>query len=210
MFGKISTRVNFSLLLLTVVILYCFSASVVAQQRKVPKEPFQIVDASTGKPIQEVIVIPRYSSFEGVSTMLGEGPGSGTYKDYLDKPFVYRTGELFLIKRPRSGGLPLLPFVFIGKVRSIEGILIIAPKYRPLWVSNLWSTSDERKLNLTPILDNEWSLLMEKELSPLVKDHSQIEHNCRIWDLPEQCNLKIYYNEKERGLILSFLQKNWK
>jgi hypothetical protein len=129
---------------------------------------------------------------------------------YLDNPFVYRTGEPFKVKQPRVfTGLPLL-FVFIGKGRDINGILVVAPGYRPLWTEDLgWypgNPSYERKLQLTPISDNEWSLLLEKELSPFIKGASRINENCHLWNL-EKCPLKINYNKKERELVRSFLQQ---
>ena len=199
-------------LFLAVVNLNGFSNHAIAQQRKISKEPFHIVDASTGKPITDILVIPRYSTFQGVSTMLGEGPSNGTYRNYLDKPFVYRTGEPFILKLPKSTGVNT-GFLFAGKGRSLNGVLIVAPKYRPIWFDNLWqtrdiwNTRDIRDLQLTPLSDNEWSTLLEKELSPFVKDASRINDSCRFWDLLEKCSLEVYYGEKERELVRSFLQQ---
>jgi hypothetical protein len=208
---KIFTKL-FLGLLLVVVSLNSFSNRAIAQQRKIPKDPFHVVDASTGKQITEILVIARYSTFEGVSTMLGEGPSSGTYRNYLDKPFVYRTGEPFILKRPKSTGVNA-GFLFAGKGRSLNGVLIVAPKYRPIWFDNLWqtrdiwNTRDIRDLKLTPLPVNEWSTLLEKELSPFVKGASRINDSCGFWDLPEKCSLEIYYGEKERELVRSFLQQ---
>jgi hypothetical protein len=178
--------------------------------RKYLKKPFQVVDASTRKTIPEILVIPRY--FSAIEILIvPEGPGRGTARNYLDKPFVYRTGEPFIIKQPKVfTGAPLL-FVFIGKFRDIDGILVIAPGYRPLWTDDLWwypgYPNYERKLQLTPISDNEWLLLLEKELSPFVKGASRVNENCQIWNLPEKCTLEIDYDKKERELVRSFLQQ---
>ena len=137
MFRKISTIALVCLLLLTVVSLDCFSERARAQQKKVPKEPFQVVDASTGKTIPKILVIPRYSSAIGIF-IAPEGPSRGSVRNYLDKPFVYRTGEPFIIKQPKFfTGVPLL-FVLIGKARETAGILVIAPGYLPLWTDDLW------------------------------------------------------------------------
>lgn len=199
-------------LILSLLFLQIFSSFCLAQQRKILKEPFQIVDASTGKPISEILVIPRYSTFQGVSTMLGEGPSNGTYHNYLDKPFVYRTGEPFILKLPKSSGVNT-GLVFAGKGRNLNGILIVAPKYRPIWFDNLWQTRDIwntrniRDLQLSPLTDNEWSTLLEKELSLFVKDAPRTNYNCRFWDLPEKCSLEIYFDEKERELVRLFLQR---
>jgi hypothetical protein len=203
----IFTIVLIGLMLLTVMSLDHFSDRARAQQSKIPKEPLQVIDASTEKLIPELLVIPRYSSFKGTSTLLGEGPERGTVRDYLAKPFVYRTGDPFILKRPKSTGLSLGPFAFIGKGRSMYGVLIIAPGYRPLWFTSLWSVGSKRKFKLSPISDNKWSLLLGKALSPLTKDAPLISDDCSFWDLPAPCTLKINYNKKERALVRSFLQQ---
>lgn len=210
MHRKIFTIAFIGLLVPMIMSLDSFSNCVRAQQRKIPKEPFQVVDASTGKLISEFLIIPRYSTFQGISTMLGEGPGSGTYGYYLDKPFIYRSGEPFIIKRPKSTGLNI-GFLFVGKGRTLNGIIIVAPKYRPLFVSDLWSMQGQRKLQLTPISDDEWSVLMRKQLNPLTKDAFLICDDYRFWDLPEKkCKLEIQYNRKEREVVRSFLQQTEK
>lgn len=197
---------TFLVFLLFVMLLIGFSDCANAQQKKIPKEPFQIVDASTGKPINQVLVIPVYYSFQGTSTLLGEGPGSGTYRYYLDKPFVYRTGEPFILKLPKSSGLNL-GLLFIGKGRTLNGIVVVAPKYSPQIVSDLWSTGEGRKLQLKQVSDSDWSTLLERKLNPLVKDSSFPNGDCRFWDLPEKCSLEINYDEKEREVARSFLQQ---
>ena len=210
MFRKLSTIVLVCTLLLTVMSQDWFSERARAQHTKVPKEPFQIVDASTGKTIPEILVIPLYSSYKGIF-IAPEGPSKAIVRSYLDNPFVYRTGEPFRVKQPRVfTGLPLL-FVFIGAGKDLEGILVIAPGYRPLWTNDLWwypgNPTDERKLSLTSVSDNEWSQLLEKELSPFLKGASRINDNCDMWTLPERCKLKVQYNKKERELVRSFLQR---
>jgi hypothetical protein len=202
---RISTTLLICLLIL--ISLSDFSDAAKAQQSKIPKEPLQVVDASTGKLIPELLLIPRYSSFKGTSTLLGEGPGRGSDRDYLAKPFVYRTRTPFILKLPKSAGFGLPGLLFIGKGRSIEGVLLIAPGYRPQWFTSLWSVGSERKLQLAPISDNEWSLLLEKTLSPLEKDVSKISDNCSFWDIPTPCSLEIHYNKKERELVRSFLRQ---
>jgi hypothetical protein len=191
----------------------CFSERARAQHKKVPKEPFQVVDASTGKTIPEILVIPRYSSSIGIF-IAPEGPSKGSVRHYLNSPFVYRTGEPFIIKQPKVfTGAPLL-FVLIGKAKDLDGILVIAPGYRPLWTDDLWwypgYPSYERKLQLVPISNNEWSLLLEQELSPLVKGAPRINENCQLWGLPEKCTLGIDYGKKARELVRSFLQQTRK
>jgi hypothetical protein len=205
LFRTISTIVLIGLL--PVVSLSGLSNSAMAQQSKIPREALQVVDASTGKLIPELLLIPRYSSFKGTSTLLGEGPGRGSDRDYLAKPFVYRSGTPFILKLPKSTGFGLPGLLFMGKGRSIQGVLLIAPGYRPLWFTSLWSVGSKRRLQLTPISGNEWSMLLEKTLSRLVKDVPRIEGNCSFWDIPAPCSLEIHYNKKERELVRSFLHK---
>jgi hypothetical protein len=184
------------------VIALLFSSGVRAQQRKIPRTPFKFTDAVTGKTIPEVLVIPRYHSAKGIF-IAPEGPARATYRNYLDKPFVYRTGEPFTLNAPKFSGLPLPP-VFIGKGRSIEGILIVAPRYRPVWFDNLWqardiwNTRNIRDLQLTPIPDKEWSLLLEKKFRPLTKESVLSVDDSQFWGLyqPDR-NLYIHYDNDE-------------
>jgi hypothetical protein len=204
---KVSPTLIVCALLLTFLSLGDFPERTAAQHTKVPQEPFQIVDASTGKAIPEVLVIPLYSSYKGVF-IPPEGPSKAAVRSYLDNPFVYRTGEPFVVKQPRVfTGLPLI-FVFIGESKDLNGILVIAPGYLPLWTEDLWwYPGHERRLKLTPISDREWSLLLEKELSPFLKGASRIKDSCQLWSLPERCNLKVQYDKKERELVRSYLQR---
>ena len=187
-----------------------FSSGVLAQQRKIPKNPFRFRDAATGKPIPEVLVLPRYFSAKGIF-IAPEGPANATYRNYLDKPFTYRTGDPFVLRTSKFKGLPLFP-VLIGKARSIEGILIVAPKYRPIWIDNLWqtrdilNTRDIRDLQLTPIPYNEWSLLLEKTLNPLTKESVLLVDDFQFWGFYEAERLYINYNKDERELVRKFLQ----
>jgi len=188
-----------------------FSPEVLAQQKKIPKNPFRFSDAVTGKPIPEVLVLPRYSSAKGIF-IAPEGPAKATYRNYLDKPFLYRTEDPFILKTPKFCGLPLFQ-VFIGKARGIEGILIVAPRYRPIWFDNLWqtrdiwNTRDIRGLRLTPIPNNEWSLLLEKELNPLAEKSVLSVDDFQFWGLYEaERSLYIDYNKDERELVKKFLQ----
>ena len=188
-----------------------FSSGVMAQQSKIPKNPFRFTDAITGKVIPEVLVLPRYSSARGIF-IAPEGPAKATYRNYLDKPFLYRTDTPFILKTPKFYLLPLFPF-FIGKGRSIEGILIVAPKYRPLWLDNLWqtrdiwNTRDMRNLLLDPISDEEWSILLEQDLSPLMDESVLSVDHFQFGGLyGDASRLHVDYNKRERELVKKFLK----
>ena len=187
-----------------------FSSGVMAQQERIPKNPFRFTDAVTGKPIPEVLVLPRYFSAKGIF-MAPEGHGKRTSRNYLDKPFLYRADTPFILKTPKFCGLPLFP-VFIGKAGSVEGILIVAPKYRPLWFDNLWqtrdiwNTRDMRNLLLDPISDEEWSLLLEHDLSPLIDQSVRSVDDFGFWGLHgDWSRLYVDYSKRERELIKKFL-----
>ena len=190
-----------------------YSSSVHAQHNKVPKEPFQVVDASTGETISEILAIPLYYYYAGIF-IAPEGPSWARSHAYLDHPFIYRSGEPFRIKQPRVfTGLPLVQ-VFIGQGRDLEGMLVVAPGYRPLWTNDLWccpyDKNYERKLTLTPLSNEEWLRILQTDLRPFLNGAERIRDNCQLWNLDEKCNLKLKYDKKERNLMQSFLQRTSK
>jgi hypothetical protein len=188
-----------------------FSSGVMAQKKKIPENPFKFRDAVTGKPIPEVLVLPRYRSAKGIF-LAPEGPAKGTHRNYLDKPFMYRTGAPFILETPKFHGLALLP-VLIGEGADIEGIMIVAPKYRPMWFDDLWrtrdiwNTRDIRDLRLTPIRDKECSALWEKNLNPLTDDAVLTVADFQFWRLyeAEPGSLYVDYDKDERQLVRGFL-----
>ena len=149
----------FALTFSVFVILYGFVVITQAQRSKIPKEPVQIVDAATGSIIPEVLIIPRYYSASGVIMLSPKLTGAvPTVRLYLKHPFIYKTGEQFIVKKPMFfKGLPLL-FVFAGQFKDIQGVLVVAKGYRPLWTDDLWGNlldDEPRKMKLTPVSDEE-------------------------------------------------------
>jgi hypothetical protein len=189
-----------------------FSSGVMAQKMKIPENPFKFRDAVTRKPIPEVLVLPRYRSAKGIF-LAPEGPAIATHRNYLDEPFVYRTGAQFILKASEIHGLFLLP-IFIGEGTDLEGIMIVAPGYRPLWfddlwrLRDLWNKHDIRDLRLTPIRDKAWSALWEKNLNPLTDDAILTVDDFRFWRLyeAEPGSLYVDYDKDERQLVRRFLQ----
>jgi hypothetical protein len=199
----------FTFIISVFLILQGFVVITDAQHKKIPKEPFQIVDNSTGKNVSEVLIIPRYYSASGVLIASPKVTGAiPTVHQYLKHPFIYKTSEQFLIKKPMFfKGLPLL-FVFIGQFKDIEGVLVVATGYRPLWTDDLWAETrynEERKMKLTPISDEEWAMLLKNELNPLMKGDSQITSGCKMWDFPAECAIKVDFKKKEKEMVSSFL-----
>ena len=177
-----------------------------AQHSKVPNDPIQAVDAATGQTIPRVLIIPRYDCYAGVF-IAPEGPAFSKNHAYLDHPFVYRSGDPFIIKQPRVfTGLPLL-MVYIGQGSDLDGILAVAPGYRPLWTQDLWGLrNQERKLSLLPVPNDEWLRILQTDLKPFLNGASHIRDNCPMWNLDKKCDLKLKYDKKERHLVTSFLQ----
>ena len=199
-------RIRFIVILIvTTVVPGAFTESATAQHIKVPEDPVHFVDAVTGETISEVLVMPLYSSSKGMF-IAPEGPSKAVVRNYLDNPFVYRAGAPFKIKKPRVFvGLPLL-MVFIGQVKDLEGILVVARDYFPLWTGDLWwPPGQQRKMKLSPIPHERWLELMKSDLDPVLKKSSRLRENCEIWQIGERCDLKIRYDKKERDLVRSFL-----
>jgi hypothetical protein len=174
-------------------------------QKKISKEPLKFVDIRTRETIPEVLVIPRYGSAMGV-VVPPEGLGKGgRVRDYLDHPFVYRSGQAFKVKRTSFIGLPLL-FVFIGKFTEVEGVMFVAKGYFPVWKSELyWGANQE--VIMRPIDDKAGTELVEREFDSLMKGSKKLEQGCPVWDLPQGCNLEIKFDRKERELVQSFLKR---
>jgi hypothetical protein len=202
---SLGLRIKFvAALIVTTVGLGAFTDSAEAQHVKVPEDPVQFVDAVTGETISEVLVMPRYSSSEGMF-IAPEGPSKAIVRNYLDNPFVYRAGAPFKIRKPCAFvGLPLL-MVFIGQVKDLDGILVVARDYSPLWTDDLWwPPGQQRKLKLSPIPHERWLPLMKSDLYPVLNS-PRLRENCEIWQIGERCDLKIKYDKKERELVRSFL-----
>ena len=203
---RLGLRTKFvSTLIITTVCLCAFTDPATGQHIKVPKDPVQFVDAVTGEPISQVLVMPRYSIYRGVF-IAPEGPRKAVVSYYLDHPFVYRAGEPFKVKQPLSFvGLPLLP-VFIGQIKDLDGILLVARDYFPLWTDDLWwPPGQQRKMKLSPIPHERWLLLMKSDLGAVLRKSPRLRENCELWQIAERCDLKIKYDEKERALVRSFL-----
>ena len=194
------------------VIAISFASGVMAQKKKIPENPFKFRDAVTRKPIPEVLVLPRYRSAKGIF-LAPEGPAIATHRNYLDEPFVYRTGAPFILEASTIRGISLLP-IFIGGGTDLEGIMIVAPRYRPMWFENLWqlrdiwNKRDIRDLRLTPIPNKKWSALLEKNLNPLTDESVLSVDDFQFWRLyeAEPSSLDVDYDKDERQLVRGFLQ----
>ena len=203
---SLNFRIRFVVILIvTTVGPGAFTDSAKAQHIKVPEDPVHFVDAVTGKTISVVLVMPLYSSHKGVF-IAPEGSGKATSRSYLDNPFKYRAGDPFKVRQPRVfAGVPLL-FVYIGKFNDLDGILVVAHNYYPLWTDDLWwPPGQQRRLKLSPIPHERWLELMKSDLGPVLNNGSRLREHCEIWQIGERCDLKIRYDKEERDLVRSFL-----
>ena len=177
-------------------------------QLTIRKDPVQFVDASTGETIQELLAIPRYNSFKGVATLLGEGPQCGTYRDYLANPFIYRPNSSFNPKQPRATALfgGLWAYTFNGI--SLEGVMVLAPGYQPYKFIDFWPNTPQRRVKLNPVSSQKSAQELQKISNLLRKDLLKMsDDECYFWDLPSPCVLEIRFKPKERELVNSFLQQ---
>lgn len=115
-------------------------------QKRISREPIAFSDANTGDAIGTVLVIPCYTSSSGVSTGAGHGPGSMSHKVFIAHPFLYHRGQNFNVRQPKTKGVITLPPVaFIGSGITLDGVVAIAPGYKPQWLGELWPEDPKDK-----------------------------------------------------------------
>jgi hypothetical protein len=122
-------------------------------QLEVRHDPFEVIDKVTGRQLAEVLVVPRYSSFSGISTGAGHGPGTGRDTVYVANPFLYRSGAAFQPLQPDSQGVVAgAAWAFAGKGVSLDGVLVVCSGYQSMWLWDLWDQGASRKIELTPLV----------------------------------------------------------
>lgn len=172
--------------------------------KAVRTDPVRFVDSSTGAPIPEVLVIPRYSSFDGLG-VIPEGPSRGTRHEYLGAPLVYRTGQSFSPTQPKSSGL-IWVWVYTGNIKHLDGVLVFAPGYRRTWFSDLWPrTSVQREFRLRPSAPQESSRELQTALENLQRDKLTAPDDCLFWEPHTACPLDVRLKASERELVRSFV-----
>jgi hypothetical protein len=78
-----------------------------------------------------------------------------THASSLAFPFVYRSGAPFAPRQPESRGLLLGPYAFAGNGVAIDGVIVIAPAHRPVWVWQLWDRDPSVAVELEPLTDED-------------------------------------------------------
>lgn len=133
--------------------------------------PLPVTDATTGRLIQESLIIPEYDLSTGVGTLGGHGPSLGSSERFLAYPFVYRAGDGFHPVEKGGGGLEVPPGIAAaGRGWGIRGIFIFAHGYKPTRTFDLWSRIlAPDRLKLTPLGSEEASATWERMRKMLAK-----------------------------------------
>ena len=123
--------------LISLLLTSCFPYSG-PKQRPMPSTPFSFFDAENGNPIQQVLVLPKYSTSRILSTGAGDGPGGESYQCYWAHSFVYERGKPFAPQKGRSFGIVWgLAWAYTGTNTTLDGVTFIARGYRPFYFSSL-------------------------------------------------------------------------
>jgi hypothetical protein len=171
----------------------------------VSHEPLAIVDIKSRASIERVLVLPRYSSSSGISTLAGHGPGAMGDKFYVAHSFVYQQGFPFAPSQPSSTGIVWGWFWgFTGTGKSIDGVLLVARGYKSLWFYDLWSRSLETKIEMTPLSRQE-ALIELQDIQRLLGSAIINGESTLRWSLGSTYPLYVRIDAHERTAVDAFL-----
>ncbi len=132
------------------------ACSVRTDQVPVDSGAIAFVDAASGFPIGQVLILPSTLESVGVATAGGHGPGYMKYRPFLANPFIYNKGNRFEPIQPSSKGI-LVPYaLFAGTGVSLAGCVVLAQGYHAEW---LWQLANRRsgEVRLKPLAGSEAS-----------------------------------------------------
>jgi hypothetical protein len=174
-------------------------------QLEVRHDPFEFVDELSGQQLDEVLLVPRYSSFSGISTGGGHGPGAGHGTVYVASPSVYRSGESFRPLQPNSHGVIAGEgAAYTGKGVSLNGVLVVCPGYEPLWLWDLWDQGSNRRLGLTPLKQAE--AVKQLQLIADLLHSSVITGDLRaLWSLGGDKPIEVRLTAEQLALVDRFV-----
>lgn len=197
---------------------FALSVSVVADaacstgssQLPIPKQPIVFVDASSGREVPRVLIVPKYTTTTGVSTGAGHGPGVATDSRAVAAPFIYRSGEPFTPRQPDAKGL-LVPngLLFAGRGVGVNGVVAIAPGYQSAWVWKLWDRPQQMRVPLNPLpaaesrqhLQRLQTLFGQSTIHGKELNSSELEWFASIADF----DIDVAFDGRERRLVSEFL-----
>ncbi|MGH9784185.1 MAG: hypothetical protein ACRD88_08365 [Terriglobia bacterium] len=174
-------------------------------QLEVRHDPFEFIDKLSGQHLGEVLVVPRYSSFSGISTGAGHGLGAGRDTVYVASPFVYRSGATFQPLQPNSHGVVAgSGWAFTGKGVSLDGVLIVCPGYQPMWLWDLWDQGASRRIELTP-LDQGEALEQLRLIAELLRKPVLTGDERTLWSLGGDKRITVRLTPEQAALVEDFL-----
>ena len=189
-----------ALFLIAMASAFCYSGG---SKLPVVTIPLRVVDSRTDRPIEECLVVPRYTSSSGVASGAGHGPGKMKHEFSIARPFVYRAGEEFRPYEGEASGVFVLG-VWSGDSVSIDGVTVIVPGYRSLWVWGLWSRTEHTTLALEP-LEPAVAVRDLAEIRGLLASDSVEGADRMRWSLGGDDPLHVRFTDVERGAALRFL-----
>lgn len=183
--------------------------SVGPSQTPVPEQPIRMVDAGSGTEIKRVLVVPKYGSSTGIATGGGHGPGYMLANTFLAFPFVYESGQVFRMMQPDSRGVMVGNALFAGRGIMIDGVVIIAPGYKPRFFGELWDRESYIKVSLEPVETSGAVAVGERLQNLLAKSHLKgsdlSEEERRAFSLGSDSSVALRFSEEERKLLRAFL-----
>jgi hypothetical protein len=136
-----------------------------------------------------------------------------TQSSFLAFPFVYETGTLFTPTQPESSGLLVgrPGDLFVGHSVSIQGVIVIAPAHRPVWVWQLWDRSPSTKVPLEPLSESgarEQNRRLQAVfgMSP-IRGSELTEPERQIFSTIKDSEIDVLFSGAEQQLVRDFLTK---
>lgn len=182
--------------------------SFVSDQLPPSEEPLDLVEAGTGSPIQDLLIVPTHTASVGISTFFGHGPGRMSHEDSLTAPFVYRHGDPFRLRRPRSIGLAVWPgLLFVGRGNTLKGIVAVSRSHRALWVWSLWNRSLGAPFEMQPLSEQlayrKWLLALLD--GDVIRGNDLSEEDRRSFSLISSSQILVKFSAEDRKVVREYL-----
>lgn len=171
-------------------------------------------DASNGEPSPAVLVIVCAKEFGGVSVLKTPHDAweVGGNERYLTRPFVHESGSWFQIRYPKDVELIFfLPLAMLGWDETLEGVTVIAPGYRSLFLDrDELNTPDLFKLTPLSAIDSASELSELKRLlaaEQLAGRDTERFRRASRYAPSASDTLDVSFTPEERELVQAFLAR---
>jgi hypothetical protein len=205
-------------------------------QKPIVNKRFRFLDYKTKQEIDELLVIPIYSTKYAIFEITNENNDSIDGYDFIAYPFIYKNGNPFSIKLFKSKFIIWGLFCAgSGKSTASEGVMIIARGFKPLWIRNLYLYTSEKWLfegsesdssdftkkyfyyltkdpgtyKLMPICSDS-SLDFLSSLSKMVKRKEIICDSLKLWERENEGNIRVRFRTEELDSVELFLSRSIK